>query len=782
MKEEFKIDCAQRDCSGCSACFATCPMNAISMKENDEGFLYPEIDSEKCTNCGLCSKICPVVNPKYSNTSEPDCYAAMANDEIRKDSSSGGMFPMLAYTVLGNGGYVAGAVWEGKRVVHIVSNKKEDVEKMRKSKYLQSSMENCYSDIKQLLEDDKEVLFTGTPCQVAGLKAYLRKDYEKLFTVEIICHGTPSPMVFEKYIDENLKDDEKFVNTDFRDKVNGWNLSFITTTTTNTRKFSFSSQTDTFLKVFLKNLCLRQSCGDCKFNKIPRQADLTIGDFWRIKKFSKKLDDRKGTSVLLVNNQKGQLLFDNIKNKLKVVKKVPIKYAIKGNPNLVGSSKFHTESANFFKLIQKRTLKETLDYCLSGGADCMILNYWFAVNYGAILTCYGVQCLAEKLGFSAKVINYRPNITYKYEGSFSESFANKYLNLTEEVKTYDDFVKLNNCCDNFIVGSDQVWRASIVKTHSTNVTESIYLLDFVNNKNKKLSYAASFGKDYFDGDYIQENIFRHFIKQFDAISVRENDGCKILDKTFDVKNSIRLIDSVFLIPKEKLDDLTKEYKKEGKYIACFVLPYFKKAKWYKNFLHDMEDKLGLPIKKFNFDSKISVEEWLAYIKNSEFVITDSYHGTCFSIIFNRPFVQIKNSDCQSRFETLFQMLSIEDNSIDKNMTEIDLERVLISRDWDKINKRIEFEADIATKWFEDAIKAPKKDFSAYNDSNFMLIKSQLDMRHSDLMLFIHKNYRKIYCKYYLMKILRVFLKKSKRKALTAKIKEYKTLRRIYKKI
>lgn len=759
-------------CCGCGACEQICKFNAIKMIATAEGFLYPIIDMDKCTNCGMCAKSCPVLNAQYKNFKKPKSFAVMANDEIRYNSSSGGVFSVLAYYFLKNNGYVAGAIWDKDgSVKHVVSDKKEVVNEMRGSKYLQSEMRDCYLKIKDLLKTQNQVLFTGTPCQIAGLKSFLGKEYDNLFTLEIICHGTPSPKVFRKYLQENLSANEEFIKTNFRDKIQGWSHKHIITTETNLRTFSTKIKEHDFSQAFLKDLCLRKSCGECKFNKLSRQADITMGDFWGVWKYDKNLDDKKGTSIVFLNNKRGEELFNNIKKELKLVAPVPFKKAVKGNPNMLRPTIHNPKREVFMDMVNKKSLKSSLDYCLNNTADCMILNYWYAINYGAALTCYGIQCLAEKIGLSPKIINYIPRFEDTYPNSFSEKFAQKYLKLTEPVNDYEDFVKLNSYCKTFITGSDQVWAPNLTKTHCKGATQSIYLLDFVKNGNKKISCSASFGGLDFRGDYEQETLFRHFLKQFDAISVREDTGLGIL-KDFGVNGATQILDGAFYIPKEKLEEMTKGYKKEEKYIACFVLPYFKKETWYQKLLIKIEKELNLPVKNFEFNNKTSVEEWLAYIKNSEFVITDSFHGFAFSIIFNRPFVQVKNSKKQSRFESVFRLFNIENNSVGKD-DEIDFEKIFIKRDWEKINKKIEEECIKAEKWLSYAVNLPTQDRSCYDVENYLLINSQLsraEMRRS-FRIYTHK--RVIKFKLSLATLLKKFAKGKRKKELEEEIKYHK---------
>lgn len=403
--------------------------------------------------------------------------------------------------------------------------------------------------------------------------------------------------------------------------------------------------------------------------------------------------------------------------------------------------------------------------------DCMILNYWFSLNYGAALTCYGVQCLAEKVGLNPKVINYIARYRDTYPNSFSEKFAQKYLNLTEPVKNFEDLYKLNDKSKIFITGSDQVWSTKYMKRACKDAVQSVYLLDFVKNGNKKISCSASFGDSSFKGDYEQEVLFRHFLKQFDAISVREDDGLDIL-KSLGIDNATQILDGAFYIPKEKLEEMTSEYKKEEKYIACFVLPYYRKQTWYKKLLSQIEKKLNIPVKNFEFDNKTPVEEWLAFIKNADFVVTDSFHGFVFSILFNKPFIQVKNSITQSRFESIFRLLDIENNSVGKD-EEFDFEKIFVKRDWEKINKKIADECIKAEIWLKNAVKLPAQDRSCYDVENYLLINSQLsraEMRRS-FRIYTHK--RAIKFKLSLVEFLKKFAKGKRKKELEEEIKYHK---------
>lgn len=303
MQKNILCRVKSQNCCGCGACTNKCPVSAISMRENEEGFLAPAIDENLCTDCGLCAKACPALNVRYENTTEPECYAAAAEDEIRMKSSSGGIFSLLAEHILDKGGYICGAAFDKDwSVRHIVIDNKQDLAKLRGSKYVQSDTENCYRETKKLLDAGKEVLFSGCPCQIAGLYSFLGKKYEKLFTVDILCHGTPSPGIWKKYLRETFPH-QKITGINFRNKEKiGWSCSHCT--------FSLGDGnevvSDDYTKMFHNAALMRPSCENCKHSKLPRPADITLGDWWGIDKYQSDINDNQGLSFVLLNNDKGK--------------------------------------------------------------------------------------------------------------------------------------------------------------------------------------------------------------------------------------------------------------------------------------------------------------------------------------------------------------------------------------------------------------------------------------------------------------------------------------------
>ncbi len=327
------------NCCGCHACYNACPQNAIIMRKDELGFRSPVIDQEKCIECGLCKKVCPVLNKKKINN-QPIAYACInKNDNVRRESSSGGIFTLIAEKILDLNGVVFGAQFDEKlNVSHAYVENKEDLYKLRKSKYVQSDIKDSYKKAKEFLDDDRFVLFTGTPCQVEGLYSYLRKDYNKLYTQDIICHGVPSPAVWKKYKEDVEKQKHmKVVNMNFRDKSNGWMLYFLKYTDSTNKEYYEPSSKSKYMKLFLKNYILRDSCYNCVFKNKNRISDITLADFWGIQNINKEMFDNKGTSLVIVNSERGNELFNSIKKNIKYAE-TNLEEAIRYNPSMIKSS------------------------------------------------------------------------------------------------------------------------------------------------------------------------------------------------------------------------------------------------------------------------------------------------------------------------------------------------------------------------------------------------------------------------------------------------------------
>lgn len=299
-----------RDCCGCSACVNICPKHCITMNEDNEGFLYPHVNKGKCVNCGMCEKVCPIL--KESKAQDPiTAFAAYSKDDIlRKCSSSGGVFSMLAETIIDAGGVVFGAKYdENWNVVIGSTSDKSGIAAMRGSKYVQASIGNSYMTAKKYLQEGKKVLYSGTPCQIAGLKSYLKKEFDNLLSVDLSCHGVPSPLVWRLYLNEILNTvNGAATNVLFRDKKPSWesfNFTIRMDKDNGTAELSWPRLDNTFMKAFLGNLILRPSCSHCLFKEGRGCSDITLADFWGIDNIHHGLNDDKGISLVIARTNKG---------------------------------------------------------------------------------------------------------------------------------------------------------------------------------------------------------------------------------------------------------------------------------------------------------------------------------------------------------------------------------------------------------------------------------------------------------------------------------------------
>ncbi len=360
-------------CAGCGACVSACPKDALSLKQDKWGYYRSAIDDDKCVNCGRCAAVCPAISlPQTGNTTTPSCWEFISsNDEVLRRSSSGGVFTHLARRVFDQGGAVAGAAWNDDLTVsHILIRKEKDLHLLRKSKYLQSYMGTVMRDIKALLDKGKPVLFTGTPCQVSGLRKYLGRDYKKLICVDLLCGNAPSADFFKKYLNESFGEDIAAYEFRYKSDEIAWDAFHTKAVMKDGREIIHNGlKDDHYQRVYHNHTMCAVHCEKCRYQAFPRVGDLTIGDFWGISGLEKDLDTFKGVSMVLCNNEKGAAFFKSIPPlECRVRKEVPLAWMGGNGYSRNGGRNFCSPQRNqFYKAITEKDFGDAVNFALKPG-------------------------------------------------------------------------------------------------------------------------------------------------------------------------------------------------------------------------------------------------------------------------------------------------------------------------------------------------------------------------------------------------------------------------------
>lgn len=355
------------NCTGCAACANSCPKQCIQMLTDTEGFLHPVVDEARCVDCGVCQKACPILHPLARN-SETAAYAAVCkSDDIRRESTSGGVFSLLCQWVFDRSGVVFGAAFtDDFAVEHRCVRSMDELPVLRTAKYAQSRVGDSFQQVKKLLDDGQYVLFSGTPCQIGGLQAFLGREYEKLILVDLVCHGVPAPSVWERYIDyrrETDAPDSELVSINLRSKETGWPGYSVRFDYQNGTHYSAKSSEDPFMRCFVGNLCLRPSCYDCQFKGISRASDFTLGDYWGVWSQLPEFNDGKGTSIVLVHSEKGRKTWSEIKSQMQS-QQVDAAHCMDENPSAIQSSQMPPARSSFMERYMNEDFKALVEELL----------------------------------------------------------------------------------------------------------------------------------------------------------------------------------------------------------------------------------------------------------------------------------------------------------------------------------------------------------------------------------------------------------------------------------
>lgn len=366
------IDKVKRlDCTGCSACSCICPVKAIQMMQDEEGFQYPKIQYDICIHCEACERICPALSgqKQYAKRLErPEAKAAWTkNPETRLMSTSGGLFTELATTFLQEGGYVAGAIYsETFQVEHFMTDDPADIARLRQSKYVQSDKKDIFCQVRTRLKEGANVLFVGAPCEVGGLHNFLGKSYETLTTIDYICLGSNSPKIYNRFLDMlRERYQSKIVRVWFKNKEKGWNSFCTRVDFANGTHYLRNRRHDYFMRGYIgpRKYYTRPACTRCRYKGIPRQADITLADFWGIARINPALDEDLGTSAVLLNSEKGRTLYAAARSKIHSYD-MTLEDIRKGNGALHASVRLAGDRDAFFRDLDRMRFDELIDrYC-----------------------------------------------------------------------------------------------------------------------------------------------------------------------------------------------------------------------------------------------------------------------------------------------------------------------------------------------------------------------------------------------------------------------------------
>lgn len=352
-------------CTGCAVCMNVCPTHSIEMRPDGEGFLRPFVIEKTCVRCEICKARCPINCSDVHSVRSNRVYAMQNKDvSVRLSSSSGGIFPLLADQVLSVGGAIVGAAFNDRlEVMHIICETKEETRSLYGSKYVQSDIGGVYPEIKTMLEQGRYVLFSGTPCQVAGLASYLGREHENLLLVDFVCHGVPSPAVWSEY-SRDIIGNRLVRKINFRDKSSGWKNYSLRIECEEGEDYVSPVTENRYLQGFIKNLYLRPSCYDCRFKQDNVRSDITIGDFWGVEKEFPEMSDQMGTSIVITHTAKAERFLDTLKQSASCAE-VDYERVIAGNPSYKHSAPSSPFRSLFFEIRKKRGLRAALTVCLS---------------------------------------------------------------------------------------------------------------------------------------------------------------------------------------------------------------------------------------------------------------------------------------------------------------------------------------------------------------------------------------------------------------------------------
>lgn len=729
LKPKFPVLASRNTCSGCAACANVCPKDAITMTYDEAGFPLPGIDDSLCISCMLCTKKCPALKQEArdpaNHVGRPTIYAGWSQDPAtRNASSSGGIFPVLARWVIRQGGIVFGVRLNDDLTAEFIAVEDcESLLKLQGSKYIQAEVHGAYREVNKQLRQGRMVLFSGTPCQMEGLLSVLgNKHPDNLFLVDVACHGVPSKHLLEKYRAwQETARQSNVKHISWRAKPQGWLRFHMHVTFENKSKYSIMHTEDLYMKAFLSDLCLKPACYQCRNGKVAKVSDITLADYWGVQYIHPNWNIKQGVSTILVYTEKGAGMLKNVQDQLFLSEEkwedvAPHNIMLTPHPlpHLYRRARFMED---LLDMPLPQVINKHIYHC-GPRYDIALLGMWWGWNYGAILTTFALRQILVNMQYDVLLMDHAPmtgDSRLNNTQSVFRNFCKEEGMTATPIHTRQDAEALNQRVDTFIVGSDQLWNYAYTQPQGMQ-----YYLDFVDGEKRKIAFATSLGnsstmppQDYLDriGPYLES---------FHAISVREDDAVSELKTKWNMP-ATHLLDPVFLPEIEVWKKLATKSTPVPEGLLTYILdpdPTLGQT------CADISQTLGMPAthvldvngdveyKKHCFPSGaiyagVSVYSWLRAFQDSTCIITDSFHGTCFAIIFHKPFLCFNNSARGStRFTSLLKQFGFEERLVGTSEELISKQHLLQTINCDDISQRITLLKKSALEWLQHSLVSP----------------------------------------------------------------------------